>query len=153
MANAAEVPFNVRLDWRSEGEIFQVWFHREFNGRLVPTSPIAINTEANLRGLLLEASIDCRAHAKIGLPNWSTTTGSCTFSRADGVLVIEIVECIGTQASCRGAWRIAMATGAFAGVSGSGSVQGYLVDPSPLPWFWNGPVVGFNLLEGVVNTP
>ena len=152
-ADATEIPFNIRFDWRSEGEIFQVWFHREFNGRLVPTRPLSIDTGPALGLLLRDAAIDCRARARIGLPNWSATTGECTFGRRDGSLVIEIVDCTGTQAACSGEWRISGATGVFAGMSGSGAVRGYLVEPSPLPWFWNGPVVGFNLLEGRVNTP
>ena len=152
-AQAAEIPVSIRFDWRSEGEIVQVWFHREFNGRLVPTRPLSIDTGPSLGLLLRESAVDCSAHAKIGLPNWSTTTGECTFGRPDGSLVIEIVECTGTQAACSGEWRITAATGVFAGISGSGAVHGYLVEPSPLPWFWNGPVIGFNLLEGLVNTP
>ena len=80
---------NDANDWRSEGEIYQVWFHREFHGRLLQTAPITLDAGPALQTLLEGINIECTADTSIGLPNWSVTTGLCTLSRANGAVTIE----------------------------------------------------------------
>jgi hypothetical protein len=152
-ASAADHPFSARFDWRSEGEIKQVWFHREFHGRLLQTAPITLDAGPALQTLLAGISIECTADTSIGLPNWSVTTGLCTLSRENGAVTIEVIECAGTQKLCEGSWRIVSGTGDFARLSGSGTVEGHLVEPDPLPWLWNGPTSGFNILTGFISIP
>lgn len=152
-ASAADYPFSARFDWWSEGEITQVWFHREFHGRLLQSAPITLDAGSVLRDLLGGIRIECMADTSIGLPNWSVTTGVCTLSRENGAVTIEVIECAGTQKLCEGNWRITSGTGDFAHLTGSGTVEGHLVEPDPLPWTWNGPTAGFNILSGFITIP
>ena len=152
-ASAEDFEFSARFDWRSEGEIYQVWLHREFNGRLLQAAPITLDAGPTLQELLEGISIECTAHTKIGLPNWSVTTGVCLLSRPGGGVEIEVIDCGGTQKLCEGAWRIISGTGEYRSLSGSGSVTGHLLEPDPLPWLWNGPTAGFNELRGVITIP
>ena len=152
-AAGAELPFNARFDWQSEGDIYQVWFHREFDGRLVQTAPIQISGDPVLVELLEGVSVDCTAKTQIGLPNWSVATGICALSRGGSQVIIEVIDCTGTQKLCEGYWRIIDATGEFVGLSGSGTMVGRLLEPNPLPWFYNGPTVGYNELWGTITIP
>jgi hypothetical protein len=153
LVSAAEFEFRARFDWRSDGEIYQVWFHREFDGRLVQTMPIELEGDPVLQDLLAGVSVECTAKTQIGLPDWSVTTGACVLSRDIGEVVIEVIDCRGTQKRCEGEWRIVSGTGAFSSLTGSGSLVGNLVDPDPLPWFWNGPTLGYNELRGTIIIP
>ena len=148
---AGELALTARLDWRSEGEIRQVWFHREFDGQLLPRAPLRIAGD-DAAAVFSGVAVSCDAHTEIGLPDWSVTSATRVLERPDANLAIEI-ECNGTQASCEGEWRVIVATGAFAGFSGSGRTVGHLVDPMPLPWFWNGPALGYTELFGTIITP
>lgn len=149
-AAAEELTLTARLDWRSEGEIRQVWFHREFDGLLLPRAPLETGGDAAV--LLSGVSVACSAINKIGLPDWSAASAICVLERAGSRLSFEF-ECSGTQSHCEGPWRIVEATGVFDGITGSGQAFGYLVDPVPLPWFWNGPVLGYTELRGTLVTP
>jgi hypothetical protein len=151
-AAGQELAFTARVDWRSEGEIYQVWFHREFDGLLRPTAPMELGGDPEAVALLRDATVLCSAMTQIGLPDWSVGMGSCSLSRPDGTLVIDI-ECGGTQRICEGTWQVRDGTGAFAGVAGSGSTSAHLVEPMPMPWFWTGPVVGYTELRGTLIVP
>jgi hypothetical protein len=150
-AAADDVALAARLDWRSEGEIRQVWFHREFEGLLLPRAPLEV-AGAAAAALLSGVSVACSAITKIGLPDWSTGSAICVLDRAGSRLGFEF-ECNGTQLRCEGPWRVIEASGDFAGITGSGRTFGYLVDPMPMPWFWNGPVLGYTELRGTLVTP
>jgi len=151
--SAADYEFSVRFDWRSEGEIYQVWFHREFDGLLVQTAPLEIAAGPELQSLLDGVAIECLAHTEIGLPNWSVTTGTCTLTQPSGTVTLEVADCRGTQKLCEGTWRIIAATGDFSELTGEGTTSGHLVEPDPLPWLWNGPTTGFNILRGAITIP
>lgn len=152
-ATAEEFRIEARFDWVTEGDIYQVWFHREFDGNLIQTEPVQVDSSARIEGLLADVAVACSAHAAIGLPDWSTTSGICVLRNAASTLTIEIDECAGTQSQCEGRWQIVESSGAMAGAAGSGVALVRLVDPSPLPWLYNGPVVGFSILNGVVDLP
>jgi hypothetical protein len=151
-AAGEELAFTARLDWRSEGEIYQVWFHREFDGLLRPIAPMELDGDAAAVALLGGVAVLCAAKTQIGLPDWSVAVGACSLSRSDGTLVIDI-ECGGTQRVCEGTWQVRDGTGAFAGVAGSGRTSAHLVEPMPMPWFWTGPVVGYTELRGTLIVP
>jgi len=151
--SAADYEFSVRFDWRSEGKIHQVWFHREFDGLLVQTAPLEVDAGPELQGLLAGVAIECLAHTAIGLPNWSVTTGTCTLSQPNGTVTLEVEDCRGTQKLCEGTWQIIAATGDFSELTGGGTNSGHLVEPNPLPWLWSGPTSGFNILSGVITIP
>lgn len=150
---AADYAFNARFDWRSEGDIYQVWLHRRFNGILVQTQPIQIDAGPEITALLSGLTVQCDAITDIGLPNWSVTHGTCTLSRADGQVTMAVEECSGTQKLCQGHWRITDGTGAYARMTGEGTVTGHLIYPDPLPWLWNDETRGYNELVGTITIP
>ena len=44
-------------------------------------------------------------------------------------------------------------TGAYANMTGEGTVTGHLVYPDPLPWLWNDETRGYNELVGTITIP
>jgi hypothetical protein len=146
-AAAEDYRLTARLDWRSQGEIHQVWFHREFDGLLLPIAPVAIGGDDGAVALLENAEVVCSAFTKVGLPNWSVATAQCALRTNGGVLTIAIA-CDGTHAQCAGDWRVVDGDGVFRRAEGGGETSGHLVDPMPLPWFWDGPIVGYTELRG-----
>lgn len=152
-AAATDYPFTARFDWRSVGEIYQVWLHREFDGLLVQTAPIELEAGPELQRLLADLMVECTAITAIGLPNWSTTEGICTLSRPNGSATLVVENCTGTQKRCEGTWQITGGTGDFANLTGEGTVVGNLVEPDPLPWFWTGETRGYNILTGFIAIP
>ncbi len=152
-AAAADYELTARFDWRSEGEIYQVWFHREFDGLLLQTAPLQVEAGPVVRNLLDGVTVVCNAHTAIGLPNWSVTTGTCTLTQPNGTVTLEVEDCSGTQKLCQGTWSIIGGTGDFANFTGGGTTEGHLVEPDPLPWLWDGPTAGFNILRGTLTIP
>jgi len=153
IAAAAEYEFVARFEWQSEGEIRQVWFHREFDGRLFQTSPIEVDSAPLILALLEDVSLDCEAHAAFGLPNWSEISSSCILSNANGELTVEVTECAGTHKGCEGTWHFGDGFGRLTDAEGQGVVRSYLLEPSPLPWLYNGPIIGYSELRGVILLP
>jgi hypothetical protein len=152
-AAAADYQFTARFDWQSQGDIYQVWLHRRFNGLLIQTAPIQLDAGPELQALLAGISVECTAITDVGLPNWSVTRGTCTLSRPEGAVELNVENCTGTQKLCEGTWRIVSGTGAFVDMRGTGTVTGHLLEPDPLPWLWNGPTVGYNELIGTITIP